>query len=210
MSIMDAFDRPKWMDRLAPRLLLSVVPVPLGTALAGFIGYDSCWGSDSLFCIYYWYPPFIDILFALLVLAPLITTWRFATIRIIALIAVSVSVHLLAVGQLVNTRGSLEIPGLDSIFLNVVPIAMVASLVMAGLSVLIAGASVNRRLLIYAVVAALPAAGVFLVLDAWEPSQVVYDYLGISGPTWLVWHASLCAAMFLGLKQRSEDEIVAG
>lgn len=188
------------MSRLPPRIVLATLPTPLAAMLAAATGFNSCWASELPFCIYFWYPPYTDVLFALLVLAPFITSWRFWPFRLIALIAVSVLTHSWSVGLLVNTRGSLMIPGVDSIFLNVLPIAMAASLIMAGMSALIAGMPLTRRFLVFSTAAGLPAAAVFLLLDfrdlMIDPSVLVF----------LVWHVSICAAMFLG-SSRSNNSL---
>jgi hypothetical protein len=187
--------------RLVPRLALAALPAPLGSLFAEMAGYSGCFFSESIFCIYVWYPPFIDLLFALLVLAPFIAVRRWWTFRVVALLILSVCVHSLAVGLLVDSRGPVTVPGFDSIFFNVVPIAVVTSLITGVATVAIAGLKSGHRIVFYSAAAGLPPAILFLFMERPE-LQWMTTALDPSVPVWLAWHVSLCIAVYKGTSRQ--------
>ncbi len=178
---------------LSPRLALALLPWLLGEAIdAVFFG---CFFSESLLCIYYFHPPGMDVTFALLVLAPFLATRKLIVLRILALIALSILVHALSVSILIDTRGSLELPGFDSIFLNVIPVAIGASVVAILTAALLCGLPVSWRLGAYAAMAGLPVAFTFLLTELlWNTSPIFLS----TNWHWTVWHLSICIAMYFG------------
>ena len=67
----------------------------------------------------------MDVMFALLVLALFMHARTLVALRVLTLIVLSVLVHFLSIEFLVATRGSLDVSGIDTIWLNVIPIAAV-------------------------------------------------------------------------------------
>lgn len=178
---------------ILPRLGLAVVPWLTGELVDNW--FPGCFFSKSPLCIYYWHPPGMDVVFALLVLAPFMTAQRLVALRVLALIILSVLVHALSVGLLAGTSGSLDVPGIDSIFVNIIPIAMVASVVTVSGTALACGLRLTPRLLLYSLLAAIPAAFVFLLVDVALSS----GWLRMSFSwNWAVWHLSICCAIYYG------------
>ena len=176
-----------------PRVGLAFVPWLAGELADRW--FQGCFGSQSPFCIYYFHPPVMDVMFALLVLVPFIATHRFVVLRVVALIVLSVFVHYLAIGLLTGTRGSLEIPGVDSIFLNVIPIAVIASIVTVAIAAFACGFRPTRRLLVHSMLAGMPVALLFLLFD----SDLAAGWLPVSDNWyWAVWHVSICIAIYYG------------
>ena len=178
---------------LLPRLGLALVPWLTGELVDTW--FHGCFGSESPFCIYYWHPPGMDVMFALLVLAPFMSARSLVTLRVLALIILSVLVHSLSVDFLVATRGSLDVPGVDSIFVNIIPIAVIASVVTVSFAALACRLQLTRRLVLYSVLAGIPVASVFLLLDL----APALNWLGWWGSWyWAVWHLSICVAIYYG------------
>ena len=178
---------------LLPRLGLALIPWSTGEFFDSW--FRGCFASESPFCIYYWHPPGMDVMFALLVLAPFMAARSVVTLRVLALVILSVLVHALSVVFLVGTRGSLDLPGVDSIFVNIIPIAVIASIVTVSSTAFACGLELTRRLFAYSLLAGIPVASVFLLLDmvpaaSWQP-------LGNNG-YWAVWHLSICCAIYYG------------
>jgi hypothetical protein len=187
---------------ILPRLGLALVPWLTGELIDRWFSFR-CFGSESPLCIYYWYPPGMDVMFALLVLAPFMTARRLVALRVLALIALSVLVHGLSVGFLVDTRGVLEIPGVNSIFLNVIPIAILASVVTVLLTALACDLKLTWRFAAYSVLAGLPVAAGFLLADL----TPLGDWLSFSDNwLWAVWHLSICVAIYYGRLADSRRE----
>ncbi len=179
---------------ILPRLGLALLPWLTGELIDRWF-FIRCFGSESPLCIYYWYPPGIDLMFALLVLAPFMTARTLVASRVLALIALSVLVHGLSVGLLVDTRGALEIPGINSIFLNVFPISVIASVVTVLLTALICGLNLTGRLGAYSALAGLPVSAGFLLTDL----TPLGEWLSFSDNwLWAVWHLSICMAIYYG------------
>lgn len=178
---------------ILPRLGLALLPWLTGELVDN--GFYGCFASESPFCIYYWHPPGMDVMFALLVLAPFISARTFVTLRVLALIILSVLVHALSVDLLVATRGSLAVFGVDSIFVNIIPIAVAASVVTVSLAALVCGLNLTMRLLVYSLLAGIPVASVFLLVDLAPdmPWRVVGGHW-----YWGVWHLSICSAIYCG------------
>lgn len=178
---------------ILPRLGLALVPWLTGELVDSW--FPGCFFSESPFCIYFWHAPGMDLAFALLVLAPFMSAQSLLAFRLLALLILSVIVHALSIGFLVATRGSLEVPGLDSIFVNIIPIAMVASVVTVSGTALACGLRLTRRLLLYSLLAAIPAAFVFILVDVALSS----GWLRMSFSwNWAVWHLSICCAIYYG------------
>jgi len=190
------------------RVLVAVLPAALGALAAQW--HESCLfdrlGDPQAFCLleYFWYPPAMDIAFALLVLAPFLGPVPRPALRMVGLVGSSVLVHLLVTDLTVGFRGTIEIPGIDSIFLNVVPVAVAASLAIAICTVGLAGRSARPRLWGLAVLAGCAPALVFLAPDLMESVfaytplyQEVRPYSDLL--VWPVWHMSMAAALHLGL-----------
>lgn len=178
---------------ILPRIGLAIVPWLSGEIFD--IWFPGCFFSESPFCIYYWHPPGMDVVFALLVLGPFITARKLITFRLLALILLSVFVHAVSVDLLVGTRGLLELPGVDSIFVNIVPIAVVASIVTVSFAALACGLAFTWRLLVYSSLAGMPVASLFLLIDiglatSWLPFWDNWY--------WAVWHVSICIAIYYG------------
>lgn len=179
---------------ILPRLGLALVPWLTGELVDNwFLG---CFGSESPFCIYYWHPPGMDVAFALLVLAPFMAARTLVALRVLALMVLSVLVHALSVDFLVATRGSLEIPGVDSIFLNIIPIAVVASVVTVLLTALACGLKLTWRLGAYSALAGIPVAAVLLLTDL-APATHWLNMWSTSW-YWAFWHMSVCIAIYYG------------
>ena len=178
---------------ILPRLGLALIPGLTGEFVDSW--FRGCFASESPFCIYYWHPPGMDVMFALLVLAPFMTARSVVTLRVLALVILSVLVHALSVGFLVGTRGSLDLPGVDSIFVNIIPIAVIASIVTVSSTAFFCGLELTRRLFVYSLLAGIPVASVFLLFDmvpaaSWLP-------VGNNG-YWAVWHLSILCAIYCG------------
>lgn len=146
----------------------------------------------------------MDVVFALLVLAPFIQSHARVALRVFGLIVLSVLVHSLAVSILVDTRGSLEIPGIDSIFLNVIPVAIGASVTTVLIGAFLCGFKVDSRLAACAALAGLPVAFTFLLADllpetSWFPLNMSWY--------WAVWHVSIFLAMFYGRSAAMRDSL---
>ena len=178
---------------ILPRLGLALVPWLTGELVDTW--FHGCFGSESPFCIYYWHPPGMDVMFALLVLAPFMSARSLVLVRVLALTVLSVLVHSLSVDFLVATRGSLEVPGIDSIFVNIIPIAVVASIVTVSITALACGLKLTRRLVLYSALAALPIAVVFVIDDV-APASIWPAWWG--NWYWAVWHLSICVAIYYG------------
>lgn len=182
---------------ILPRLGLAVVPWLTGELVDNW--FPGCFFSKSPFCIYYWHPPGMDVMFALLVLGPFITAQGLIILRLLALIVLSVFVHAAAVELLAGTRGLLELPGVDSIFVNVVPVAVVASIVTVSIAALACGLKLTRRLLLYSSLAGLPVALLFLLIDI----RLATGWLSLWNDWfWAVWHVSICVAIYYGRRVR--------
>ena len=176
-----------------PRVGLAFVPWLTGELIS--LSSFSCFGSQSPFCIYYFHPPGMDVMFALLVLAPFMHARTRVALRVLALIVLSVLVHSLSIGFLIDSRGSLDIAGIDTIWLNVIPIAVIASAVTVLLAAVICGLKLTWRLGIYSVLAGIPIAAVFLL------SELISNMGWMTWSAnwyWAVWHVSICVAIYHG------------
>ena len=144
---------------ILPRVGLAFVPWLTGELIDRWS--FSCFGSQSPFCIYYFHPPGMDVMFALLVLALFMHARTRVALRVLALVVLGVFVHFLSIGLLVATRGSLDVPGIDTIWLNVIPVAVIASVVTVLLAAVVCGLKMTWRLGTYSALAGIPiAAGV--------------------------------------------------
>lgn len=176
-----------------PRLGLALLPWLTGELVDNW--FPGCFFSESPFCIYYWHPPGMDVMFALLVLAPFMTAQTLVALRVLALTILSVLVHFLSVELLTGTRGSLEFLGIDSIFLNIIPIAIIASIVTVSVAALVSGLKLTRRLCVYSLLAGIPVASVFLSIDL----ALNLGWITLwTNWYWAVWHLSICIAMYYG------------
>ena len=176
--------------KLLPRLFLASLVLP-GAALlhqlalwlypegVGLFGY--LW--------YAWVPPFYDIAFALLVLAPFITASRGRWIRIIlALVIVTACVYFASVYAVFNTQWALD--SSESLrFVTIVPTALVATLLLAGATAWLSPLRVSRRFWVYAGIAGLVSGLVFLGASIMSDDWIV--------PNWL-WPVATCLAIHRG------------
>ncbi len=178
---------------ILPRVGLALVPWLTGELVDRWA--FSCFGSQSPFCIYFFHPPGMDVMFALLVLTPFMHARTFVVLRVLTLIVLSVLVHFLSIGFLVATRGSLEVHGINTIWLNIIPIAIIASVVIVLLAALVCGMKVTGRLATYSALAGLPVAAAFLLTDL----QLNLGWITWSAHWyWAAWHVSLCVAIYKG------------
>lgn len=191
---------------LPRRLLLAVLPslsLALVDSLAGWS--FSCFVNDAWYCIYYFYPPFMDLLFAGLVLLPFLPPGRWWAVRASLLTALSVIVHSLAVGSIVNFRGNLFAPWIDSIFVNVFPVAIVASIVVSATTAWLCRRRIRPRLWWLCAAAGCLVGVVFLLTDItnYYPTGFVMEFL--LNPWW-IWHLGVCAIIYLGSEAESPEE----
>lgn len=182
----------------AIRLLGALVP-GLCVTVADGRWLPSCWGSESPLCIWFWQPPLLDVLFALLVLVPMIPPARHRPLRVAAVVLASILVHWLAAELVVCGRGTLVLPGLDTLFLNVLPVAALASLALGATVRWVAGFKVRPGYFWYCGLAGLPPSVTFLLADL---SDVIRECLLMDDLfhlwTWTPWHLALCAAILYG------------
>ena len=176
-----------------PRVGLAFVPWLTGELIDRWS--FSCFGSQSPFCIYYFHPPGMDVMFALLVLAPFMHARTRVALRVLALVVLSVLVHSLSIDFLIESRGSLDVPGIDTIWLNVIPVAVIASVVTVLLAAVVCGLKVTWRLGTYSALAGIPIAAVFLLTDL----ELNMGWITWSANWyWAVWHVSICVAIYHG------------
>ncbi len=178
---------------ILPRVGLAFVPWLTGELIDRWS--FSCFGSQSPFCIYYFHPPGMDVMFALLVLALFMHARTRVALRVLALVVLGVFVHFLSIGLLVATRGSLDVPGIDTIWLNVIPVAVIASVVTVLLAAVVCGLKMTWHLGTYSALAGIPIAAVFLLSDlipnmGWMTWSAHWY--------WAVWHVSICVAIYSG------------
>jgi len=191
---------------LPPRLLLAVLPSLLLHLVVWLTDWSlSCFFSEAWYCIYYFHLPFMDLLFAVLVLLPFLPPGRWWIVRAGLLIVLSVTVHSLAVGSVVNFRGDLFIPGIDSIFVNIFPVAIVASIVISTGAAWLCRRRIRAQLWWLCAAAGSLVGVVFLLTDITDyyPTCVVMEFL--ANPWW-VWHLGVCAALYLGSEAESAEE----
>jgi len=188
---------------LPPRLLLAALPSLLLHLADWLTDWSlSCFFSDAWYCIYYFHPPFMDLLFALLVLLPFLPPGRWWAGRAGLLIVLSVVVHSMAVGFLVDFRGDLVIPGIDSIFVNIFPVAIVASVLVSALTAWICHRRIRAQLWwLCAATGCLVGVSVLVTdITDYYPTTVVAEFLA---DPWWVWHLGVCAIIFLGSEAES-------
>jgi hypothetical protein len=178
--------------KLIPRLALASLPMfaaPwLDDILRRLTGWSQLFFSES-------YGP----LFALLVLAPFITATKARTIRIIALSVIIYAVYYAATWCVVESRWPLE-TWFETEFLrfsNVVPVAIVATLVLAAVTAWIAPLRISRRYWIYTALAGLFTGLEFWIIDEINPSERYMDWLFVLQPFW-IWPVSTCVAIYYG------------
>lgn len=187
--------------KLVPRLVLASLVLPVALLLyqlalwlypdgAGWFGY--LW--------YTWVPPFYDIAFALLVLAPFVTASRGRWIRSLGLVVVTAVVYFAAVYVVFHTQGVLlwwiESPYLR--FVTLVPTALVATLLLAGATAWLGPLRISRRYWFCTMLAGLVAGIVFLSMDIID--EYTRDYgneLRYFLPYWL-WPVATCLGIYCG------------
>ena len=186
---------------LWPRLALASVPALFPWLLGALFGWNfTCFFSERWYCIYYFHPPFMDVLFAVLVLMPFIGTDRFFWPRVVGLIALSIVVHVQIVDFLVGTRGAISVPGIDSLFVNLLPIAVVASWLTVAVTAALAGVGIRRGLWLWSAGAGLLAAAIFLGTDSSGMPGWLQETVG---NPWLAWHLGICISLFFGTAARA-------
>jgi hypothetical protein len=189
------------------RLALATLPTGLPWLAQYLAGWQfSCFFNDAWYCIYYFHPPFMDVLFALLVLLPFMATARWWPGRVAALMILSIIVHFAAVMLVEETQGSISLAAVDSDFLSVYPIAVGASLVTAAATALLAGRSIRVGLWPMAVLAGIFAGGRFILSDfvenpEWHMAVLVYEL----EQTWLIWHLGLCVTLYFGTARSTPE-----
>lgn len=187
--------------KLLPRLLLASLVLP-----AALLLYQMAlllYPEGNVLFGYLWYsfaPPFYDIPFALLVLAPFITTTRWRWMRAIALVIVTAIVYFAAVLVVSRTRGEL-LGWIDSPYLtyvNLVPTALVATLLLAGATAWLGALRISLRYWICTGLAGLVTGIVFLsfyIID--EYTRDYGDELRYYLAYWF-WPVATCLAIYRG------------
>lgn len=194
-----------WAHRMTlwQRVLVAALPSALGTMAAQW--HQSCvflrLDDPQSICVfdYFWYPPVMDVAFAVLVLAPFLGRARLWVLRIVGLVALSVFVHFAAANLTVGLRGTIELAGIDSIFLNVIPIAVAASLLVAVCASWLTACVARLRLWGLAAGAGLLAALVFLLPDLFRFDPAYLRHFGTE-LVWPVWHMAMAVALYGGLR----------
>ena len=110
----------------------------------------------------------------------------------------SVTVHQLAFDAIVCFRGDISIPWIDSIFLNLFPVAIVASIVTAAVAAWLCRRRIRARLWWFCAAAGGLVGLVFVlsdIVDYLRPTGFVMEFLLY--PWWL-WHLGVCSVIYLG------------
>jgi hypothetical protein len=191
---------------LPQRLLLAALPSLLPTLADWLTDWIfSCFFNNAWYCIYDFHPPFMDLLFAGFVLLPFLPPGRWWAGRAGLLVVLSVIVHATAVESLVGFRGSLAIPWIDSIFVNIFPVAILASVVVSSATAWICRRRIRTRLWWLSAFAGSLVGFVFLLTDITDyyPTTVVMQFLATP---WWTWHLGVCAAIYLGSEAESPKE----
>lgn len=185
---------------LVPRLILASLVLVAATLLhlsalwlypegEGWFGY--LW--------YAWAPPFYDIAFAIMVLVPFISARRGSWIRVVALLFVAGTVYFALVYAVVNTQYALE-TWTDSSrlrFVTIVPLAVIATWLLAGATAWIGPLQVSWRYWILTGLAGLIAGLAALGLDI---AGINSGWFGNYGPYWL-WPVVTCVSIYYGRQQ---------
>jgi hypothetical protein len=138
------------------------------------------------------------IFLALMVLFPFVRTPTFCLVRAVALVVATVVIQQLVVWQSFATYDFL---GLD--WLVIIPQVLLGTMLIALATALLAPIGLSIRFFSYVAVAGLVAgfAMWFLLTEQWDwfcgESCAWWNDLYFVGG-WLVWHVSLCTALFLG------------
>jgi hypothetical protein len=185
---------------LVPRLILASLVLVAATLLhlsalwlypdgEGWLGY--LW--------YAWAPPFYDIAFAIMVLVPFISARRRRWIGVIALLFVAGIVYFALVYAVVNTQYALE-TWTDSShlrFVTIVPLAVIATWLLAGATAWIGPLHVSWRYWIFTGLAGLITGLTALGLDI---AGIDSGWFGNYGPYWL-WPVVTCVSIYYGRQQ---------
>ena len=158
---------------------------------AGFIGY--LW--------YIWVPPFYDVAFAVLVLAPFITASRGRLLRVLALVIVTAVVYLAAAYTVVNTQSALD-GWIDSPYLRfatMAPTAVVATWLLAYATAWIGRLRISRRYWVYTGLAGLVTGLTFLTGESIQMYTGQYKYSEwVDLKTYWLWPVCTCVAIYYG------------
>jgi hypothetical protein len=185
--------------KLIPRLVLASLPLFASPWLDDILSRFTDW--SQLFFSQTYGP-----LFGLLVLAPFIAATRARTIRVIALCVVTYAAYYAATWCVIETQSPLE-AWFETEFLrfsNVVPVAIVATLLLAAATARIAPLRTSRRYWIYAGLAGLATGLEFWIIDAINPSGRYMDWLFVLQPLW-IWPVSTCVAIYFGRDRESTN-----
>jgi len=187
---------------LTARLVLALVPTLVG--ISAWAWLEEAFRSSSSpglspFWIYYWHPPLMDALFGAVVLASFVRAPPCWWCRAAFLGLVSFLVHTIAVIAVVNTQWLLD-PFIDVRFVSVLPVALIATLALTSVTAAAARFVVTPRLLACSVAAGVGAGVTFLL--ALEIDTTGHSWFWRYGVQWMIWHASVCAAIYLGSQQR--------
>ncbi|MDH4109249.1 MAG: hypothetical protein OEW35_13100 [Gammaproteobacteria bacterium] len=175
---------------LGPRLLLAPVPAVVGYAAWSPLNARFLFEDD--WYVYFWYPPVMDVLFGLLVLAPFVVGPR-PWPRVLALVVVSIVAHAFAVAAVVHSQW-LPVPAWDLRFLAVLPIAILVTLVLVQVTLRIARVAPVPGSWRHAPVAG-TVAGVFFVITM-ETDSAATSWLYEHGLPWMLWHVASCIAIY--------------
>lgn len=190
--------------KLIPRLILASSVLAAAAVFHWFALWLYPGGQHWIGYLWYsWTPPFLDLAFGLLVLAPFVTADSKRWIRVIALILVSGVVYFSAVVSVASTQFVLQ-PWIDSQymrFVSMVPTAIIATWMLAGATAWVAPLRISRRFWIYTGLAGLISGLVFLGADILSNLQ---DYIDTEWlyylPFWL-WPIATCVAIHSGQDQ---------
>ncbi len=176
---------------LGARLLLAAIPAAVALVLMLLDVRVFHWPGP-----YMWHPEFIDVLFALCVLAPCIPGTGNKWPRIAGLIAASVAIHQLAVSAALHSQWPLE-PWLTWRFASLVPVVVTASLALGYALRWIA----PLKLSFAAVMRLAIAGGIGGVAFLLSYQLLPWDSEELFLLPWLVWYSSLAWAVHPGQRR---------
>jgi hypothetical protein len=146
---------------------------------------------------YFWYPPLMDLLFGLLVLAPFIgaplSAARHWFPHAAFLMLASFLLHAAAVSVVFHTQWWFE--SVTSLrFLSVVPIALATTLAITAVTVFAARLPWTRRMWTLSAAAGLVSGLVFLsIMEAENLASIAWTAV-----MFMFWHMAMCVAIFYG------------
>ncbi len=175
------------MPHFPIRLALASVPTAVAALMTLLEVRIFAWPGP-----YMWHPEFIDLLFGLFVLAPLVPRSDTLALRVLALALASVVFHHMAVGAVFHTQSAFA-PGVELRFITMIPIVMAATLAM-GLAVQwLASLEFTNANWARLQVSGFVSGLVFFIV--WEPMISGLDGEYVMLLPWLLWHLSLAWAL---------------